>query len=138
MTDIYSKEKRSEIMARINGKDTKPELMVRKWLFANGFRFRKNDRRYPGTPDVLLPKYKTAIFIHGCFWHSHEGCKYAYKPKTRIEFWREKLEKNKIRDTVKEDKLRQLGFKVIIIWECELKKHFQERLNLLIDQINPD
>lgn len=87
MTDVFSKEKRSEVMSKIKGKDTKFEVMVRKQLFDNGFRYRKNVAKLPGKPDIVLPKYRTVIFIHGCFWHRHDGCKYAYVPKTRTEFW---------------------------------------------------
>ena len=98
MADRISPEHRSWNMSRIKGKDTKIEVMVRQYLFHYGFRFRKNDKRYPGKPDVVLPKYKTAIFVHGCFWHRHEGCKLATTPKTRTEFWMEKFAKNVAND----------------------------------------
>ena len=94
MTDHISPEQRSWNMSQIKGKDTKIEVQVRSWLFSRGFRFRKNDKRYPGKPDIVLPKYKTVIFINGCFWHRHEGCKYATVPKTRVEYWEDKFNRN--------------------------------------------
>jgi DNA mismatch endonuclease (patch repair protein) len=123
MSDVFTPKKRSEIMSRIRGKDTEPEIIVRKYLFSKGFRFRKNDQRYPGKPDVVLPKYKTVIFVHGCFWHGHEGCKYATIPKTNKEYWSLKIQKNRDRDMLNRDKLEKLGFYVMIIWECELKRN---------------
>lgn len=116
-------------MSRIKGKDTKIEVEVRKYLFSKGYRFRKNDKRYPGKPDIVLPKYHVAIFVHGCFWHRHEGCKDATTPKTRTEFWLEKFDKNVKNDQIKQEKLRELGWKVIVIWECELKRSFQETMD---------
>lgn len=136
MGDMFTKEKRSEIMSRITSKDTKYEVMVRKWLFSHGFRYRKNDKRYPGKPDIVLPKYKTAIFINGCFWHGHENCKFFRLPKSRPEYWHEKLKRNTIRDKENIKKLNELGFHVIIVWECELKKNPELRLDLLIKEIN--
>lgn len=97
-------------------------MEVRKYLFSKGYRFRKNDKRYPGKLDSVLPKYHVAIFVHGCFWHRHEGCKDATTPKTRTEFWLEKFDKNIKNDQIKHEKLRELGWKVIVIWECEIKK----------------
>lgn len=125
MGDKLTPEKRSWNMSRIKGKDTKIEVEVRKYLFSKGYRFRKNDKRYPGKPDIVLPKYHVAIFVHGCFWHRHEGCKDATTPKTRTEFWLEKFDKNVKNDQIKQEKLRKLGWKVIVIWECELKRNFQ-------------
>ena len=122
MSDKLTPEKRSWNMSRIKGKDTKIEVEVRKYLFSKGYRFRKNDKRYPGKPDIVLPKYHVAIFVHGCFWHRHEGCKDATTPKTRTEFWLEKFDKNVKNDRIKQEKLRELGWKVIVIWECEIKK----------------
>lgn len=120
--DIKSAEDRSRNMAAIRSKDTKPEIFFRKLLFANGFRYRKNVNYVPGHPDLYLAKYHTAIFVHGCFWHRHKGCKYAYMPKSRQEFWNEKFEKNIKRD---EEVLKQLAdknIKCLIVWECTLNK----------------
>ena len=129
MSDKLTPEKRSWNMSRIKGKDTKIEVEVRKYLFSKGYRFRKNDKRYPGKPDIVLPKYHVAIFVHGCFWHRHEGCKDATTPKTRTEFWLEKFDKNVKNDQIKQEMLRELGWKVIVIWECELKRSFQETMD---------
>lgn len=130
MTDHISSEHRSWNMKQIKEKDTKIEVEVRKWLFSQGFRFRKNDKRYPGKPDVVLPKYKTVIFINGCFWHRHEGCKYATMPKTREEYWSKKFERNIKNDALHKQQLEELGWKVIVLWECELKKaRFEGTMN---------
>lgn len=129
MSDKLTPEKRSWNMSRIKGKDTKIEVEVRKYLFSKGYRFRKNDKRYPGKPDIVLPKYHVAIFVHGCFWHRHEGCKDATTPKTRTDFWLEKFDKNVKNDQIKQEKLRELGWKVIVIWECELKRSFQKTMD---------
>ena len=129
MSDKLTPEKRSWNMSRIKGKDTKIEVEVRKYLFSKGYRFRKNDKRYPGKPDIVLPKYHVAIFVHGCFWHRHEGCKDATTPKTRTEFWLEKFDENVKNDQIKQEKLRELGWKVIVIWECELKRSFQKTMD---------
>ena len=120
MTDIYSKNKRSKIMSKISGKETKYEIIVRKFLFEKGFRYRKNDKRLPGRPDIVLPKYKTIIFIHGCFWHGHH-CKAAKLPETNKEFWENKINSNIERDKNNQLILGKLGWKIIIIWQCELK-----------------
>ncbi len=114
-------EQRSRCMAAIKGKDTKPEMIVRKYLFSRGLRFRVQVRKLPGTPDIVLPKYKTAIFVNGCFWHGHEGCKYFRLPKSNVEFWREKIERNIERDKESMKALFDLGWKVIRVWECELR-----------------
>ena len=135
MSDKLTPERRSWNMSRIKGKDTKIEVEVRKYLFSKGYRFRKNDKRYPGKPDIVLPKYHVAIFVHGCFWHRHEGCKDATTPKTRTEFWLEKFDKNVKNDQIKQDKLRELGWKVIVIWECELKKDFIKTMEWLEQEI---
>ncbi len=136
--DIYSQKKRSEIMSKISGKDTKPELIVRKFLFSNGFRYRINDKRYPGKPDILLPKFKTAVFVHGCFWHGHLGCKAAKLPETRKESWKKKINDTKSRDKRNIDSLKDNGWKVIIIWQCELKNEItrKARLTKLITEID--
>lgn len=136
MVDKFSKEKRSYIMSRIRGKDTRPEILVRKYLFSRGLRFRKNDRRYPGTPDIVLPKYRTMVFVHGCFWHLHEGCKYAVMPKSNVDFWKKKLYGNRERDRRNQRELEEMGWKVIIVWECELKgDRCEETLDGLYEEI---
>ena len=137
MTDIFSKQKRSEIMSKISGKETKPEILVRKFLFANGFRFRKNDKRYPCKPDIVLAKYKTIIFVHGCFWHGH-NCPAGKLPETRKDFWKEKINGNVERDKKNIIELQKQGWKVITIWQCELKnKMIQEKtLKNLIDTLH--
>lgn len=120
--DVHDKETRSYNMSCIKGKGTKPEEIVRKYLFSQGFRYRKNDKRLPGTPDIVLPKYKTVIFVNGCFWHGHKGCKYFVWPKNNAEFWKKKIEDNISRDQKSIELLEAQGWSVIIIWECELKK----------------
>lgn len=119
--DIVSKEKRSRMMSGIKGKNTKPELLLRSALHKLGFRFRIQRKDLPGKPDIVLPKYKTIIFVHGCFWHRHLGCKYAYTPKSNIEFWTNKLEGNVIRDRLTEKALEEMGWRILIVWECEVK-----------------
>ena len=109
-------------MSQIKGKNTKPEELVRKYLFSQGFRYRKNVRDLPGKPDIVLPKYKTCIFVNGCFWHKHEGCKYFAWPKNNAEFWRRKITGNAERDQRQHKELQLLGWNVIVIWECELKR----------------
>lgn len=120
--DVHDKATRSYNMSQIKGKNTKPEELVRKYLFAHGFRYRKNDKRLPGSPDIVLPKYKTVIFVNGCFWHGHTGCKYFVWPQNNADFWREKIQRNIERDKNNYDKLKQLGWNVVLVWECELKK----------------
>lgn len=125
--DVHSKKTRSYNMSQIKSKNTKPEEFVRKYLFSHGFRYRKNDKRLPGSPDIVLPKYKTVIFINGCFWHGHEGCKYFVWPKSNEEFWENKINTNIERDKRKLQQLEQLGWKVIVVWECELKKQIRDK-----------
>lgn len=120
--DVHNKETRSYNMSCIKGKNTRPEEIVRKYLFSQGFRYRKNDKRLPGTPDIVLPKYKTVIFVNGCFWHGHDGCRYFVIPKTNTEFWTKKIETNRNRDFRKINDIQILGWKVIVVWECQLKK----------------
>lgn len=127
MTDIFSKDKRSDIMSKISNKNTKPEILVRKYLFAKGFRFRINDKRFPGKPDILLPKYKTAIFVNGCFWHGHKGCKYYVLPKTNTEFWQNKIERNQKRDMEEKQQLTSMGWHCITVWECQLKPKVRQQ-----------
>jgi DNA mismatch endonuclease (patch repair protein) len=122
MADVHSKETRSYNMSQIKGKNTKPELLVRKFLHKNGFRYRLHVKDLPGKPDIVLPKYKTVIFIHGCFWHGHEGCRYYVVPKTRTEWWLNKINGNAANDTKAETALKVAGWKIIKVWECELKK----------------
>lgn len=119
--DVHDKKTRSYNMSCIKGKNTKPEEIVRKYLFSQGFRYRKNDKRLPGTPDIVLPKYRTVIFVNGCFWHGHQGCRYFVVPQTNTEFWMNKIDANRIRDQKKISELEAMGWKVIVIWECELK-----------------
>jgi len=136
MTDVHSKEIRSYNMSRIKSKDTKPEMLVRKFLHKNGFRYRLHVKNMPGKPDIVLPKYKTVIFIHGCFWHGHEGCKYYVVPKTRTEWWLSKIETNIRHDENATTLLKQNGWKVLAVWECEVKKNaIQDRLKAVIDTI---
>lgn len=121
--DIVSEEQRSYNMSRIRGRNTKPELAVRSMLHLMGYRFTVNgplNRKLPGKPDIVLPKYKTVIFVHGCFWHGHQGCKDFRIPKTRTEWWQAKIEGNVARDKRQQEELRKLGWKVVVIWECEL------------------
>lgn len=120
--DKHSKETRSYNMSMIKSSGTKPEETVRKYLFSKGLRYRKNVKTLPGKPDIVLPKYKTIVFVNGCFWHGHKGCKYFVMPKTNVEFWTEKITKNIARDETTYKKLQNMGWNVIIVWECELKK----------------
>jgi len=126
MSDVHSAKTRSYNMSQIKGKNTKPEIIVRRFLFSKGFRYRVNDKRYPGHPDIVLPKYKTAIFINGCFWHVHKGCKYFVWPQNNSSFWETKLLSNAERDRKNYEKLTSIGWKVIIIWECELRNGQKE------------
>ncbi|MCF7804020.1 MAG: DNA mismatch endonuclease Vsr [Candidatus Marinimicrobia bacterium] len=126
MTDVHEPEVRSYNMSRIRGKDTKPEMLVRKFLHSYGFRYRLHVNNLPGKPDLVLPKYNTAIFVHGCFWHAHEGCEYFKIPQTRTEFWKEKLFGNRERDEENISELRKMEWNVIVVWECELKSEEKE------------
>ena len=138
MADVHDKETRSYNMSQIKGKNTKPEMLVRKFLFSQGFRYRLHDKLLPGKPDIVLPKYKTVLFIHGCFWHGHDGCKYYVIPKTRTEWWLKKISNNIANDEKAVAALQNLGWKVIIIWECVLKKelHFSTAMHSLIKELN--
>jgi DNA mismatch endonuclease (patch repair protein) len=124
--DIFSKSKRSEIMAKVSGKDTKPEILVRKYLFSKGFRYRKNVKELQGKPDIVLPKYRTIIFVHGCFWHGHENCEAAKLPASNIAYWTKKVSSNINRDALHFLSLKKLGWNIIVIWECELKTKNRE------------
>ncbi len=122
MADVHTPEQRSYNMSRIHRKNTKPEELVRKFLFSQGFRYRKNDAKLPGKPDIVLPKYKAVIFVNGCFWHGHEGCRYFVWPKNNAEFWKEKITGNIQRDKHNHQLLANQGWRVIEIWECQLMK----------------
>lgn len=132
MADVVDAATRSRMMAGIRGKDTKPELIVRKFLHRQGFRYRLHPRHLPGVPDLLLPKYHTVIFVHGCFWHQHAGCKYATKPKNNGDFWHKKLGENVVRDAKVIAALKADGWRAIVIWECEIN---DDRLAHLASQL---
>lgn len=136
MADRLTKKQRSQLMAKISGKETEPEILVRKYLFSKGFRFRKNDKRYPGTPDIVLPKYDTAIFVHGCFWHGH-SCRAGRLPSSNKKYWTAKIAENRARDKKKKQFLRKDDWKVIEIWQCKLKnkKRFSETMAKLVKAI---
>lgn len=121
MSDTMTPEQRSRCMAAVHSKDTKPEVLVRKYLFAKGLRFRVCDKKLPGKPDIVLPKYQTVIFIDGCFWHGHEGCKYYRLPHTRTDFWQSKINTNRLRDRRNDTDLTNSGWRVIRLWECEIR-----------------
>lgn len=124
--DNHSKEVRSYNMSKIRSVDTKPEDMVRKYLFSKGLRYRKNVKALPGKPDIVLPKYKTIIFVNGCFWHGHQNCKYFVMPKSNTEYWKNKISNNIARDQIIYERLSNLGWNILTIWECELKKDKRE------------
>lgn len=126
MTDVHDKITRSYNMSMIKGTNTKPEILVRKYLYAHGLRYRLNNKKLPGKPDLTLSKYRTVIFVNGCFWHGHRGCKYFVMPKTRTEWWSNKIEETKKRDSKAIKDLEELGWKSIVIWECELKPKKRE------------
>ena len=131
MTDVLTKEQRHLNMSHIRGTDTSIEVKLRKALFARGFRYRKNVGKMIGKPDIVLPKYKTVIFIHGCFWHRHPGCRYASTPKTRRDFWEEKFNRNIQRDKHQAEELINAGWHVLVVWECELKQDLPGVVNEL-------
>lgn len=134
--DKLTKEKRSWNMSRIKGKDTKPEIIVRSVLHKNGFRFRLNRKDLPGKPDIVLPKYKSVILVHGCFWHRHPRCKFAYNPKSRVKFWQNKFSENVERDRFVRKELRKMGWKVIVVWECELKNEKKDKtINRILKEL---
>ena len=122
LMDVFSKSKRSEVMASIRGRDTRPERVVRSIVHRLGYRFRLNVRDLPGSPDLVLPRLDTVIFVHGCFWHRHPGCRYATTPATRVRFWQEKFDANVARDRRVAGQLRRLGWSVLTVWECQLKR----------------
>lgn len=140
MTDRITKEQRSRNMSAIRSGDTKPEMQVRKYLHSQGFRYGLHNHKLPGSPDIVLRKYKTVIFINGCFWHGHEGCKYYRLPKSNIEFWQTKIKRNRQRDIETIEALKTKGWRVITIWECELRTVIQrsETLIQLVKDIKGD
>ena len=123
MVDVFDPAKRSEIMSRIRGRDTKPEMVVRRIAHGLGFRFRLHRGDLPGRPDLVFPRYKAVILVHGCFWHRHPGCRYATTPKTRVDYWQKKFDGNVVRDRRNETALSDLGWRTMVIWECETKDH---------------
>jgi len=135
MADVHNKKTRSYNMSRIRSKNTKPEIVVRKYLFSKGFRFRIHAKYLPGHPDLVLAKYKTVIFVNGCFWHGHEGCFFSKIPSTRNEWWQKKIEYTKERDISVYHQLLTKGWKVLLVWECELKKDAVIRMEKLINEI---
>ncbi|MFC3550090.1 very short patch repair endonuclease [Lysobacter cavernae] len=135
MADIVSPETRSRMMSTIRGRDTKPEMLVRRHLHGLGFRYRLSPRDLPGRPDLVLPRHKVAIFVHGCFWHGHDGCRFATVPATRTEFWTAKIAANKARDAAAEEKLRALGWRLAIVWECALRLDQSRTLQRVADFI---
>ena len=136
MPDKLTPEQRHRCMASIRSKDTKPEVIVRKFLFAHGYRFRIHVKRLPGTPDIVLKKYRTCIFVNGCFWHGHEGCRYYVIPKSNIEYWKTKIERNRTRDVETQMKLASMGWHFINVWECQLKPNVrQQTLESLVNTL---
>lgn len=133
MADVHSKETRSYNMSCIKGKDTKPEMLVRKFLHAQGFRYKLHDKTLPGKPDIVLPKYKTVIFVHGCFWHGHKNCKFFIVPKTRTDWWLQKINGNIANNEKAISALQKGGWKIITVWECDLKpKKLEKALHSLL------
>ena len=128
MADIVSPEKRSQNMSAIRSKNTKPEVYLRKLLFAQGYRYRIADKSVPGHPDIFLRKYNTAIFVNGCFWHRHLGCKYAYTPKSRVEFWQKKFDDNVRRDSTVKAELLEHGIKHLTVWECAIRRMQRDKI----------
>ena len=136
MADCFSKQKRREVMSKIKSKDTQIEIKVRHWLYHRGIRYRKNCNTIVGKPDIAIQKYKIAIFAHGCFWHGHDNCKYYRLPKSNLEYWKEKLEKNKKRDKTNTEKLEQMGWNVFVVWECQVKSDFEATMMGLLKEID--
>jgi len=134
MTDTINPDKRSWNMSLIKGENSKPELIVRSYLHCRGFRFRTNDKSIPGKPDIVLKKYNTLIFVDGCFWHRHKGCKYAYNPKSRKDFWKTKFRNNVKRDKIVNEELGKSGWNVHRIWECEINENNLDSLVKKIKQ----
>lgn len=136
MADVHSPEQRSYNMSRIRSKDTKPELLIRKFLYAQGYRYRLHVKTLPGKPDIVLTKCRIAIFVHGCFWHGHDNCKFFVVPKTRTEFWLNKIDGNKLRDFKNLSQLKHEGWNVLVIYECDLKQDKQQKtLNRILNKV---
>ena len=132
--DIYDRQKRSELMSKVRSSDTKPELIVRRKLHSLGFRFRLHSKSLPGKPDIVLPKYRSIVFVHGCFWHHHTNCGKSKLPTSNAEFWRTKIYQNVTRDSLKTEELKKLGWCVLVIWECETKNgSFETKLRAFLD-----
>lgn len=139
MSDVLTPEQRHKCMSKVKNKNTLPEIMVRKFLFSKGFRYRIADKKLPGKPDIVLPKYRAVIFVNGCFWHGHESCKYAQRPASNAEFWESKISDNIERDKRTRFDLEKLGWRVIVIWQCQLKpKAIEATLNQLINELTTD
>ena len=135
MNDVMTKQQRSKTMSHIKGKDTSIEIAVRKYLYHHGYRYRKNVKSLPGTPDIVLTKQRIAIFVNGCFWHHHYHCKYATFPKSRQDYWVKKIQRNVDNDIKHYKELEQLDYRVIVVWECEIKECFEYRMKELIEEI---
>lgn len=135
MPDSITKEQRSRNMSHIKSKDTSIEIKVRKYLYHHGFRYRKNVKELPGTPDIVIDKYRVVIFVNGCFWHHHYNCKLATMPKTRQDYWIPKIQKNINNDIKHYQQLKQMDYRVIVVWECELENIFEYRMKELIIEI---
>jgi len=136
MADVHTPQQRSYNMQQIKGKNTKPEMLVRTFLHANGYRYKLHDKKLPGRPDIVLPKYRTVIFVHGCFWHGHANCRYFVVPKTRTQWWTDKINRNKANDEKALKALKKDGWKILNIWECDLKKDkFEKTMNRVIQKL---
>ena len=135
MADTLTPEKRSWNMSRIRASETSVEVKVRKYLFKQGFRYRKNVKELPGKPDIVLPKYKTVVFVHGCFWHRHENCSRATMPKSNFDYWNNKFARNVENDKMHKSLLEEMGWKVIVLWECDINKRFDSTMLRLIKEI---
>jgi DNA mismatch endonuclease, patch repair protein len=138
LIDIVAPEVRSRMMASIRARDTRPEMLVRRHLHGLGFRYRLSPRDMPGKPDLVLPRYRAVVFVHGCFWHGHDGCRFATVPATRTEFWMAKISANKRRDVTSEEKLRALGWRVAVVWECALRSNQSGALQRAADFVVSD
>lgn len=136
--DIWGKDKRSVVMAKIKSKNTKPEIDLRSALFSMGYRFRIHSKKLPGKPDIVLPKYKTVIFVHGCFWHLHKDCREGRIPSSNTDYWREKLHKNANRDAMNIEKLQKDNWKVLVVWECQIENNLEQVLQIIISNLKSE